>query len=40
MTIAIIIFTSALTLGAILTLNRAGEKDGICNYDYIGGKEE
>ena len=36
MTIPIIIFASALTLGAILTLNRAGEKEGICDYGYIG----
>lgn len=32
----IIIITSALTLGAILTVSRAGESDGICDYNYIG----
>lgn len=36
----IIIITSVITLGAVLTVSRAGEKDGICDYNYIGGMEE
>ena len=36
MIITAFIIASALTLGAILTVSRAGEKDGICKYDYIG----
>lgn len=40
MIVTAFIIASALTLGTILTLNRAGEKEGICNYEYVGGKEE
>lgn len=35
MIITAFIIASAFTLGAILTVSRAGEKDGICDYDYV-----
>lgn len=30
-----LIFTAFLTVGAILTVNRAGETKNICNYNYL-----
>jgi hypothetical protein len=31
----IAIITVFLTVGAILTVNRAGESKNICNYNYV-----
>lgn len=32
----IAIVTAFLTVGAVLTVNRAGETKNICDYNYVG----
>lgn len=33
--IMFVIFTTFLAVGAVLTVNRAGENKNICDYNYV-----